>query len=103
MLSYIMPGMYCFIALRSRHLEKIRQEFISGSWKLPLMSLVSVLGYYSLLSTFRLAEASVAVPIAFTSTILTALGGIVILKERSNVLSKLAGAVSVVIGVILLR
>ena len=65
--------------------------------------MISVLGYYMLLKNFSLTEASLAVPITYTSTVLTAFGGILILKERSNIFQKIIGAITVLAGVLMLR
>ena len=73
------------------------------SWRLPVLAVVSVAGYYSILKTFQFAEASAAVPVIFSSTILTVLGGILVLKEEGNIPQKLFGAAFVIAGVLLLQ
>lgn len=102
-LSYIMPSIYIFTFLKRERVRRVIAEWRLGSRRLVIFAAISVLGYYLLLKTFQVAEASVAVPIIYTSTILTALGGIFILKEKSNIYQKLAGAVFVFFGVALLR
>jgi len=101
-ITYFFPSIYgsFFIAGRRRSLVK---EACAGTWRLPLLSLVGVAGYYFLLKSFTVLEASVAVPIIYTSTILTGIGGILILKERSSIIQKIIGAVLVFGGVVLLR
>lgn len=102
-MSYGFPALYIFAFLGGEKIKRLRSEFGRVTWKLSLLALVSVIGYYLVLKTFQLAEASVAVPIIFTSTIFTALGGILILRERSGIPQKVLGAIFVVAGVILIR
>ncbi len=100
-LTYALPSFYALFFLKDKRL--LKTEIIRNSWRLPLLCVVSVTGYYLMLKTFALTEASTAVPIVFTSTLLTAIGGIVILKEHSSIWQKLFSAIFVVVGVILLR
>ncbi len=105
-ITYLMPAFYVFIiflASRRNRIARLKNEIILGTWKLPFLSAVSVAGYYMLLKTLGIAQASVAIPIIFTQTILVALGGIFILKEKSNILEKIIGAVLVFGGVVLLH
>lgn len=101
-ISYLFPVLYIFVFMRKERLSTIRYELKRTNWKTPLLALVSVAGYYMVLKTFQLTEASIAIPIIFSSTVLTALGGIIILKERSSIPQKIIGAAIVVIGVTLL-
>ena len=101
-ISYLVPALYILFFVRDR-LTSLRNEWQLASWRIPILSLLSVLGYYFFLKAFSLTEASVVVPVAFTSTILIALGGIILLHERSSIIQKLIGAVFVFIGVNLLR
>ncbi len=103
-LSYLLPALYIFLfVMPKRRISQVFSEFRETTWRLPLLAFTGILGYYLLLKTFRLAEVSTVIPIVYSSTVLTTMGGIIILKERSNVLQKLAGAALVVIGVILLK
>ncbi len=105
-ISYFFPTLYVFLLfliLRRGDFSPLKREFLSESWRLPFLSLISVSGYYFLLKTLRITQASVAVPIVFSSTLLTVLGGILILKEQSNIEQKLVGAIFVFLGIILLK
>jgi uncharacterized membrane protein len=82
---------------------RIRKGINDTSWRLPVLSLISVFSYYFILKAFSLAEASVVIPVAFSSTILTSLGAIFILKEKSNIPQKLIGLAFVFAGVMILR
>lgn len=88
---------------REGSFRSIGKEFEIARWKLPLLSVVCVTGYLSMLSAFRIVDLSVAVPIVFTSSIFSTLGGIVILRERGGVPQKLVGAFLVFVGVWLIN
>ena len=100
-ITYLFPSIYLFLFMRV-DVSRLHVELRAMSWRLPILGVVSTLGYYLLLKTFSLMDASVAVPVVYTSTILTGLGGIIILKERSNIVQKLLGGILVLAGVILL-
>lgn len=104
MITYFFPGLYVFfvLLLRKEPLRYFKIEWQRMSWRLPVLAVVGVAGYYFMLKTFSLMEVSVAVPITYSSTVLTALGGIVILRERGSVIQKLLGASLVFTGVVLL-
>lgn len=105
-ITYFLPALYVliiFLALRQNRISRLKNEITNGTWKLPFLSAVSVAGYYMLLKTLGVAQASVAVPIIFSQTILVVLGGIFILKERSNIFEKVIGALLVFVGVVLLH
>ncbi|OGY97755.1 MAG: hypothetical protein A3A43_01795 [Candidatus Liptonbacteria bacterium RIFCSPLOWO2_01_FULL_56_20] len=102
-ITYLVPSFYASFLLGGEWGTRLKNETRATSWKIPLLGAISVLGYYLMLSTFRVAEASVAIPIIYISTILTAFGGVVILKETTNIPQKLLGAVFVFLGVILLK
>lgn len=102
-LTYGVPALFILPFLGRGKLLKLSREWNRVSWRLIVLGFVSVLGYYLILKTFQLAESSVAIPIVFSSTILTALGGIIILKERSSIPQKILGAVFVFLGIVLIR
>lgn len=105
-ISYFMPTIYVLIiysVLRRDRIINLKKEIVQASWKLPSLSVVSVAGYYLLLKALAISQASIAVPIIFSSTILTAVGGIFILKEKSNIFEKLIGTVFVFLGIVLLH
>lgn len=104
LITYFFPALYIFFFLiRRQPFLLIKEEISDARWRLPLLALVGVAGYYTLLRAFRLADVSFVTPIAFSSTILTALGGIIILYERGNIMQKILGATFVFLGVILLK
>lgn len=101
-ITYFFPSLYILPFVKNKKIS-IKNAIISGSWRLPLLGVIGVIGYFFVLKTFFFLEASVAIPITYTSTILTGLGGIIILKEKSSIPQKIAGAVLVFIGIILLN
>jgi drug/metabolite transporter (DMT)-like permease len=106
LITYFVPAVYVFVVIlakRSNPITVMKRQFIFGSWKLPLLAVTSVTGYAMLLKAFTIADASVAIPVIFSSTMFTSLGGIFILKEKSNLWYKLAGAVLVTAGIILIH
>ncbi len=105
-ITYGLPALYLFTfsqAKRKNAIALMKQEVMLRTWRLPLLSALSVFGYFLLLKAYSLVDASVASPTMSSATILTALGGIIILKERTSIGKKLVGAVFVFAGVILLR
>lgn len=103
-ISYALPALYVFILAMSKdRVSQLLHELRLATWKLPVLALTSVAGYYFVIKTFRIAEASVVVPIIYTSSIITALGGIILLHERANMIQKLIGTIVVVAGVVLLK
>jgi drug/metabolite transporter (DMT)-like permease len=99
-ITYVLPGLYIAFFLKNR-MERIYAEIRRTSWNLVLVAFVSALGYYLVFKTYQYADARVAIPLIYTSTIFTALGGITLLRERSNIPQKLIGVVFVFLGVVL--
>lgn len=103
-LSYFLPALYIFLFVMPQ--EKVHQvvlEFRATTWRLPILAFMGIFGYYLLLKTFRIAEVSSIIPIVYSSTIITTIGGIILLKERNNIAQKLIGAAIVFAGVLILK
>ncbi len=64
-----------------------------------VMAALNAVGYFAQLKAFSLADATVVIPLAQTSTLLTVLAGIIFLKERSHVPLKIVSGVLCLIGV----
>jgi bacterial/archaeal transporter family protein len=75
----------------------------ANSWRIVVIAFLGVSTYYCIYRTFAVTDASIASPFMASSTILTVLGGILLLGEKGNVPRKILGTIFVVIGVILLR
>lgn len=72
------------------------------SWFL-LTALFATAGLYSFQWALRFGEVSKIIPVYESLSLLTILGGIVLLKEREGVGQKIFGAILAAIGVILIR
>ena len=92
-----------FIFLPSIPMDDIKKEMNIGTWKIPLLAAINVCILYFLLHALSLADASLVIPIVSASTILTVLGGVIILKERSNLPRKIIAGFIVFVGILLLR
>ncbi len=78
-------------------------EFKRTSWKIPALSFIGVFCFYLLLKTYEITPLSIAIPLIYSSTILTTLGGIFLLNEKSHILRKIVAALLVFIGLLLLK
>ncbi len=102
---YVVPAIIVstIFAARGGGVSEIADEWRRFTWRIPLISLLGVTTYYFIYRTFLITDASVAVPLTSSSTVLTVLGGILLLGEKGNVLRKILGAVLVLVGVLILR
>lgn len=81
----------------------IKKEIKISSWKIALLSFLNVFGYFIQLKAQDLADATKVISVVQTSTLLTVIFGIFILKEREHIVKKILAGVIAVIGVFLLR
>jgi drug/metabolite transporter (DMT)-like permease len=91
-----------FIYLPYIKFADLKEEFIRGSWKLALLAVINVVGYFFQLKALALYEASRVLSLISTTTILTVLFGIVILNEKENALKKVIAGILAVIGIFFL-
>lgn len=82
--------------------KSISSEFKISTWKIPLLAAANVLQFYFQLKALYLADASKVIPVISSSTVLTVLLGIILLKERNNLGRKIIAGALVFIGVLLL-
>lgn len=82
--------------------KSIVTEFKISTWKIPLLAAANVLQFYFQLKALYLADASKVIPVISSSTVLTVLLGIILLKERNNLGRKIIAGALVFIGVLLL-
>lgn len=76
-------------------IRKLRDESKVGSWKVFVLAGVNVVGYLLQLKALELQEATRVIPIVQTSSLFTVLFGILLLKERENILRKIiAGTIA---------
>ncbi len=104
-LSFLAPALYSFLILLARKepARAVIDESRKAGWKLWALGVVGAAGYYFAIKTIALTEVSRAMPVIYVSSILTALGGVLILKERGNLWQKVMGAVFAFLGVVLLQ
>lgn len=103
-IAFLFPALF-LILLRPKSLKKIKVFFD----KRRLMKMLVLAVFYAAAALTIGAsyqaggEASQIAPISQSSVILTVLLAAIFLKERGNFLNKLAGAIAVFLGVVLLR
>lgn len=84
-------------------IEEIKAEFKQFSWKIILLAFFNFVGFYLGLKAFILADATKVIPVIQTTTLMTVIVGIFLLKEKSHVSKKILAGVIAVLGVFLLR
>jgi drug/metabolite transporter (DMT)-like permease len=99
---YLLTGIYNYLLPKLSY-RTLKIEFTKAKWKIALLALINVISYYFLLSAFRLAKASVVIPITASSTVLTVIAGMLILKERSRPYQKIVAVSFIFIGIILVN
>lgn len=100
LLVWIIP--IIFIYLPYIPISDIKKEILTGSWKIPLLSAVNVLGYLFMLEAFVLAEATKVIAIVNSSILLSLILGILVLKERDHIAKKFIAGVLALLGIIIL-
>lgn len=100
-INFFVPALYNLF-LPPLALSTIARALKGALWRIALLAVVSVLGYYFTLKALRLADASRVVPIISSSTIFVVLAGALFLKEHAHLGRKIIAGVCVCIGVALL-
>ena len=80
----------------------IKTEFVTASWRLWLIALLNVVAYFLMLKSLDIADATSVIPLMQTSTLFTILLGIIILKERDRIFTKILAGILAICGVYLL-
>jgi drug/metabolite transporter (DMT)-like permease len=78
------------------------KELQLAGWRIYVLAMLSVAGYYGLIKALTLGEASRVIPVATSTTPLVVLLAAVFLKERSHLKVKLGAMLLTVVGIILL-
>ncbi|HCM37979.1 TPA: hypothetical protein DIS61_04985 [Patescibacteria group bacterium] len=91
-----------FIAFPKIPLTALKKEMRIGSWHVVLMAFLNVFGYIIQIKALSLGDASRVIPITSSASILTVLGGIFILKEKTSIGRKIFAGILGFVGVILL-
>ena len=84
-------------------IKEIKAEFKQFSWKIILLAFFNFVGFYLGLKAFILTDATKVIPVIQTTTLMTVIAGIFLLKERSNLFKKILAGIIAVLGVFLLR
>jgi len=97
-LVYFVPTLFLMpFALMNKKdissLLKHKRKVISSSF-------LGALYYYLLLNAFRLLDASIVIPTLELSSVISVIGGIIFLRERTRILQKLLATLLVIIGVL---
>lgn len=102
LLAYIFPGTILFL-FTPRKGEDVAHLWKTSRIHVLLFSIVSVVTYYAMLKTYSLLPISIAYPLLQISTLITVIGGILLFRERENMLQKAIAVVLVIIGSVLLK
>lgn len=78
--------------------DVMKTELKLASWKVILLAGLNVIGYLLQLKALEIAEATRVIPIVQTSTLLTILLGIVLLKEREHIPRKIIAGLMAISG-----
>ncbi len=88
-----------FVMKKKDHVKSIiKRNFIPT----VLASLLSAGYFYLILYAFKYAEASVVIPIVELSTLITVVGGIIFLKERTYIAHKIVASLLLIAGAVIL-
>jgi uncharacterized membrane protein len=82
--------------------REIIREIKNSTWKMYVMAILNVLGYWLQLRALAISEASRIIPLVNTSTLFTILAAIIFLGERSDLKKKIIAGIITVVGVYLL-
>ncbi|MDO9028631.1 MAG: DMT family transporter, partial [Candidatus Roizmanbacteria bacterium] len=96
-LAWILPLFILY--LPHIKLNDLKKEIKISSWKIVFLSFFNVIGYFIQLKALALADATRVIPIVQTSTLFTVIFGIILLKEKENLLRKILAGIIAVIGV----
>lgn len=82
--------------------KDILNELKIGSWKIGVLAILNVFGYFVFLKALVLAEATRVIPIIQTSSLAAVILGIILLKERDRLARKFSAVGIALAGVYLL-
>lgn len=83
--------------------KELLHELRTGSWKLIILGLFTVVGYGAQLKALALGEASKVIPIISSKVVFVVLLGAIVLGERSNLFKKFTAAILIVIAIYFMR
>ncbi|PIP53258.1 hypothetical protein COX08_01970 [Candidatus Beckwithbacteria bacterium CG23_combo_of_CG06-09_8_20_14_all_34_8] len=96
-LVWVLPMLV--IIFPSIKISDLKKELVRAKWRVIVIAAANVLGYLFTLKALTLTEVTRAIPLMQTSTLFTVLAGIVILKERDNLVRKIIAGGLALVGV----
>lgn len=97
---WTLPVVFVYLPYVKR--SKIVYEFKLGSWKIFIMALINVVGYFLQLKALQIGQASKVIPIVQLASLFTVIAGIYILKEKDYAKQKIFAGVVAILGAYLL-
>lgn len=101
-IGYFVPVIYNLIIFRPK-VKAIIREIKLNIWQLPCLAIPVVIGYLLMIKAFSMADASKVILITSSSSIWVLLLGIILLKEKTNIVKKILAGAMVFIGVLILE
>jgi len=98
-ISYLIPAILLFPFVKGRGFV-LKEFYDMHLWRMVVLAFFSATYFYFLLVAFNYAEASIILPVTELSSLFAVIGGIVLLKERTNLVKKIIATLIVVCGVI---
>lgn len=108
----IPPSLYSFllwflplpiIAMPKIALSDLKKEFKNAGFGVVLIAFLNALGFYIQLKALSLADASRVIPIVSSASVLTIIGGMFVLNEKSHFVRKLIAGAMMFGGILLLK
>lgn len=100
-LVYFIPAILFFPFAISKKKE-LNSILKNGFWQILAAAVLSTVSYYLMLKAFSLADAGVVYTITRASILVTIVGGIIFLKEKTDITKRIFVGILILIGVILL-
>jgi len=100
-LVYLLPGfiLLAFLPGRKKHVAHL----IKTKWKPAILAIIlTAITYYFTLRAYAIADITLVYPLLQLGTLVTVLGAIIFLRERKHMALRIAAAVVIVVGTILI-
>ena len=98
--AYLLPGLV--IGMSTKKLTSLPKIF-RGRLKILLLAAgMDVAAYFLALNAYQLADVGNIIPVFQISTMISVLGGIILLRERTEISKKIVGAILTIFGVIVI-
>lgn len=97
--EFLFPSLIIgFLVIKRK--EHLLRMIKSKHYFIVFASILAVIEVYALYTAYKLTDVSNIYPIGRISSLITVLGGIIILRERKDILRKIIGAIIMIIGAI---